>query len=79
MNNEQHWQRPFGLVGVDTTVGYMSDLSTSPLFTEFRTACPNATRAATECPHIPVHPNLKQSDIDHMIEAVRASVLEVSN
>ena len=65
--------------GVDTTVGYMSDLSTSPLFTEFRTACPNATRASTECLHIPVHPNLKPSDIDHMIEAVRAAVLEVSN
>ena len=64
--------------GVDTTVGYMSDLSTSPLFEDYRSSCPNATLAASECLHIPVHPNLKTPDIDHMIESVRAAVLEVS-
>jgi len=65
--------------GVDTTVGYMSDLSTSALFSEYQADCPNAERAARECLHIPVHPNLKSADVDHMIESVRAAVLEISH
>jgi dTDP-4-amino-4,6-dideoxygalactose transaminase len=65
--------------GVDTTVGYMSDLSTSELFAEYKANCPAAQRAAGECLHIPVHPNLKTADIDHMIESVRSSVLEISS
>ncbi len=64
--------------GVDTTVGYMSDLSTNPLFAEFAARCPNASRAHQELLHIPVHPNLQPRDLDHMIEATRQACLEVS-
>lgn len=64
--------------GVDTTIGYMSDLSSNPLFAEYAKDCPNAARIHAECLHIPVHPNLRQKDLDHMIEAVRAATLEAN-
>ncbi|MFT5683544.1 MAG: hypothetical protein ACI8RZ_004476 [Myxococcota bacterium] len=64
--------------GVDTTVGYMSDLSDHELFAEYRKPCPNAARAFKELLHIPVHPNLREKDLRHMAEAVRASVMAVS-
>jgi dTDP-4-amino-4,6-dideoxygalactose transaminase len=64
--------------GVDTTIGYMSDLSGNPLFAEYAKDCPNAARIHAECLHIPVHPNLRQKDLDHMIEAVRAATLEAN-
>lgn len=63
--------------GVDTTVGYMSDLSTNPLFAEFAADCPNATKANRELLHLPVHPNLSDRDLDHMVEATRQACLEV--
>lgn len=63
--------------GVDTTIGYMNDLSSHRLFNDYRADCPNASHANAETLHIPVHPNLQQRDVDHMIEAVRAACLEV--
>lgn len=64
--------------GVDTTIGYMSDLSDHPLFQEYRRPCPNAAVAFRELLHIPVHPNLREKDLKHMAEAVRAAVMEIS-
>lgn len=63
--------------GVDTTTGYMSDLSDHELFQAHRRPCPNSTRAAAELLHIPVHPNLTDRDVRHLIEAVRAAILDV--
>ena len=64
--------------GVDTTTGYMSDLSDHPLFQAFSRPCPNATKAMKELLHIPVHPNLRRSEVSHLIEAVRAATLETT-
>lgn len=63
--------------GVDTTVGYMSDNSSSGLFPEYEADCPNARQAFEQLLHIPVHPNLRDKDVKHMIEAVRQACLEV--
>ena len=63
--------------GVDTTIGYMSDLSDHPLFQEYRADCPNAGEAFKSLLHIPVHPNLRPKDLRHMSEAVRAACLEI--
>jgi perosamine synthetase len=62
--------------GVDTTTGYMNDLSDHPLFSAHRRPCPNAAKAMAELLHIPVHPNLRKAEVDHMIESVRAATLE---
>jgi dTDP-4-amino-4,6-dideoxygalactose transaminase len=61
--------------GVDTTVGYMSNCADSPLFPEEAKSCPNAERAFDELLHIPVHPNLSESDRNHMAEAVRQACM----
>ncbi len=63
--------------GVDTTTGYMNDLSDHPLFDAFRRPCPNAKKAMAELLHIPVHPNLRPSELEHMVESVRSACLEV--
>ncbi len=64
--------------GVDTTVGYMSDITRSPLFPELeRFDCPNTREAFENLLHLPVHPRLTQRDLKHMVEAVRAARLEV--
>lgn len=64
--------------GVDTTIGYMSDITRSPLFPELTGYDLPATREAFETLlHIPVHPRLTRRDLEHMVEAVRASCLEV--
>ncbi|NOY25804.1 MAG: hypothetical protein GXP62_08005 [Oligoflexia bacterium] len=63
--------------GVDTTVGYMSDCSSNPLFAEFAATCPNAADAFAHLLHLPVHPNLSDKDVAHMIEATRQSCLEL--
>jgi dTDP-4-amino-4,6-dideoxygalactose transaminase len=63
--------------GVDTTIGYMNCHSDHPLFAEYAADCPNAAEANAKLLHIPVHPNLKQADLDHMAEAIRAACLEV--
>ena len=62
--------------GVDTTTGYMNDLSDHPLFQAYRRPCPNAAKVMTELLHIPVHPNLTEGDVAHLIESVRAATLE---
>jgi dTDP-4-amino-4,6-dideoxygalactose transaminase len=62
--------------GVDTTTGYMNDLSDHPLFQTHRRPCPNAKKAMAELLHIPVHPNLSEADVAHLIESVRAATLE---
>ena len=64
--------------GVDTTTGYMNDLSDHELFKAHRRPCPNAAKAMAELLHIPVHPNLRKSDVDHLIESVRAATLETT-
>jgi dTDP-4-amino-4,6-dideoxygalactose transaminase len=63
--------------GVDTTTGYMNDLSDHPLFQAYRRPCPNAAEAMAKLLHIPVHPNLRESELKHMVESVRSSCLEV--
>ncbi|MDP6933498.1 MAG: DegT/DnrJ/EryC1/StrS family aminotransferase [Myxococcota bacterium] len=63
--------------GVDTTVGYMNDLSDHDLFGEFRTHCPNAAEVKRKLLHVPVHPNLNSRDITHMVQAVRDACMEV--
>ena len=63
--------------GVDTTIGYMSDLASSPLFADYAADCPNARAAHASLLHIPVHPNLRPKDLNHMAEAVRAACLEI--
>jgi dTDP-4-amino-4,6-dideoxygalactose transaminase len=63
--------------GVDTTIGYMSSLGNHELFSEYAASCPNAERAFHELLHIPVHPNLREKDVRHITEAVRAACLEV--
>jgi dTDP-4-amino-4,6-dideoxygalactose transaminase len=63
--------------GVDTTIGYMNDHASSPLFQEYAARCPNAAAANSQQLHIPVHPNLGPRDMDHLIESVRATVLEL--
>lgn len=63
--------------GVDTTIGYMSDLSDHPLFQAYRRPCPNATQAMRELLHIPVHPNLRDGELKHMVESVRRAALSL--
>ncbi len=65
--------------GVDTTIGYMGNCADHPLFPEVRNDCPNASEAFDKLLHIPVHPNLKQKDLNHMVESIRAACLEVGN
>jgi len=62
--------------GVDTTTGYMNNLSDHPLFEASRKPCPNAAKAMAELLHIPVHPNLTECDVAHLIESVRSATLE---
>ena len=63
--------------GVDTTTGYMNDCSDHPLFPEFRDPKPNAARIKAEQLHLPVHPRMEERDLQHLAEAVRASVREL--
>ena len=63
--------------GVDTTIGYMSSLGDNPLFEAYAADCPNAAQAFRTLLHIPVHPNLREKDVRHISEAVRAACLEV--
>ena len=53
----------------------MSDLSDHPLFAEHKRPCPNATKAMRELLHIPVHPNLTQKQVRHLIESVRSATM----
>ena len=64
--------------GVDTTTGYMNDMSNHPLFQEYKNSCPNATKANKELLHIPVHPNLSDLDRSHLIESVHEVCAELS-
>jgi dTDP-4-amino-4,6-dideoxygalactose transaminase len=61
--------------GVDTTTGYMNAFGDHPLFQDDRADCPNAAEAVRSFLHIPVHPNLKKKDVDHMVESVRSACL----
>ena len=63
--------------GVDTTVGYMGNHASSPLFPDHASRCPHAETAVADLLHIPVHPNLSASDLQHMCEAVRQACLEL--
>src|SRR6185295_11374482 len=63
--------------GVDTTIGYMTDGSTSPLFAKWNRPCPQAEASFRDLLHIPVHPNLTERDLRHMVEAIRAAALEI--
>jgi dTDP-4-amino-4,6-dideoxygalactose transaminase len=61
--------------GVDTTTGYMNAFGDHPLFQAHKADCPNAAEAVRSFLHIPVHPNLKKKDVDHMVESVRSACL----
>jgi len=56
--------------GVDTTIGYMNNMSDHELFQQYKRSCPNATAANKTLLHIPVHPNLSTADRNHMIRVV---------
>ncbi len=64
-------------LGVDTTVGYMSNCADSDLFPDERADCPRAAHAMANLLHIPVHPNLSTSRLDHIAEATRQACLEI--
>ena len=64
--------------GVDTTTGYMNDMSDHPLFQEYRMPCPNAAKANKQLLHLPVHPNLSVVDRQHLIESVRETAIILS-
>ena len=64
--------------GVDTTTGYMNDMSDHPLFQEYKRSCPNATEANANLLHIPVHPNLSVLDRNHLIQAVQEVCSELA-
>jgi dTDP-4-amino-4,6-dideoxygalactose transaminase len=55
----------------------MSDLSDHPLFQAYRRPCPNAAQAMRELLHIPVHPNLRDGELKHMVESVRRAALSL--
>ena len=58
--------------GVDSTRGYMADCSTLEIFQGKVTGdCPNAGHVSRHILHIPVHPNLKEKDLLHLVESVR--------
>jgi len=61
--------------GVDTTTGYMNAFGDHPLFQAHKADCPNAAEAVRSFLHIPVHPNLRKKDVDHMVESVRSACL----
>lgn len=63
--------------GVDTTTGYMNDLSDHPLFREYKRSCPNAKKANSELLHIPVHPNLTECDRKHIVRSVIESCVSL--
>jgi perosamine synthetase len=64
--------------GVDTTTGYMNDLSDHSLFAEYKRDCPNAKKANAELLHIPVHPNLTDCDRKHIIQSIIESCEEIA-
>ena len=64
--------------GVDTTTGYMNDLSDHHLFQEYKRSCPNATKANNSLLHIPVHPNLSVLDREHLIRSVQEVCAELA-
>lgn len=64
--------------GVDTTTGYMNDMSDHPLFQEYKRSCPNAAEANANLLHIPVHPNLSVLDRNHLIQAVQEVCSELA-
>jgi len=61
-------------MGVDTARGYMSCCPDLPIFSEHRADCPNAKRAVRGMVHLPVHPGLPTSAVDHVARAVRRGV-----
>ncbi len=63
---------------MDTTTGYMNDLSDHPLFEAYRRPCPNSAKAMAELLHIPVHPNLREDEVAHMIKSVREASVEAA-
>lgn len=64
--------------GVDTSIGYMSDCSTLPIFAgKVAGVCPNAGKVAAEILHIPVHPNLDKPGLAHIAESVRRAIKPV--
>lgn len=64
--------------GIDTTTGYMNDLSDHPLFQDYKADCPNAKKANAELLHIPVHPNLTTEDVQHIIQSISEACKQLS-
>ena len=75
--NREGFARALRRRGVDTTIGYMSNCSDNDLFRQWSEDCPNATEAFETLLHIPVHPNLRDEDLHHIAESVRAAAHEV--
>ena len=59
--------------GVDTTTGYMNDMSDHPLFQEYRMSVQMRQKPIVNFFILPVHPNLSPRDVEHMIHAVRSA------
>ncbi len=66
-------------LGVDTTVGFMSDCTTLDFVPAPQAPCPNAAEAVARMLHLPVHPGLRDRDLRWIVEAVRRARLAVGS
>jgi perosamine synthetase len=57
--------------GIDTAIGFMSNLADHPLFPDSRSDCPNAVEAIRRMLHLPVHPALDEADVARIARVVR--------
>ena len=57
--------------GIDTAIGFMSNLADHPLFPASRSDCPRAVEAIRRMLHLPVHPALEEQDLARIARVVR--------
>ncbi len=57
--------------GIDTAIGFMSNLADHPLFPDSRSECPRAVAAIRRMLHLPVHPALDHGDVARIARVVR--------
>ena len=69
VNDRDAFRRRLLHLGVDTTTGYMSAGTDLPGFSEAGEGC-MAVDAAARMVHLPVYPELEESDMDRIAEAV---------
>ena len=59
--------------GVDTAAGYMSDCANIPELGGTPGRCPNSARVADRILHLPLYPELRPTDLDHMAAAMAST------